>query len=330
MANQPQLALVTGGTGAIGPVLVYRLLQAGYRVRVLARHTPPAGTLPTQVELIIGDICDPEAIDKALVGVNTVFHLAAKLHEPPPKLQTIQQYEQINVKGTQLLVAAMQKAKTPCLIFFSTISVYGPTPIGQVFDETSPPNAVTLYAQTKYQAENVALQAKLPHTVILRLAAVYGNNLKGNYAYLIKNLKRGRFLPIGPGHNQRTLVHEQDVATAALLAAENTVPAGQIYNVTDGQIYTFKTILQEICAGLERPYPPFHLPILPIRLTITFSEKIFHLFGLTSPIQLSMLNKLLENVAVNGQKIQRELGFRPQYNLRQGWSQALQKVTRSK
>jgi len=327
----PPLALVTGATGAIGPLLTRRLVAAGYRVRALVRQQPPPGLLPPSVEIIEGSLTDPAALGRATANVEVVFHLAAKLHLVNPSPALAADYERVNVAGTASLIAAAQAAGVARLVYFSTIAVYGPGDGQIVFTETSPLNPQTLYAQTKCRAEALVLAAGRPDTdgplgVVLRLAAVYGPRVKGNYARLVGALRRGWFVPVGPGQNRRTLVHEQDVAAAALLASEAVPAAGQIYNVTDGQPVPVSQILSAICQGLGRRPPRWHVPVYPVQLLAGWAEWPFARLGKTAPVGRFTLAKLLEDVAVSGHKLRHELEFQPQYTLKTGWQATIEQM----
>ncbi|MCB0207763.1 MAG: NAD-dependent epimerase/dehydratase family protein [Anaerolineae bacterium] len=324
-------ALVTGGTGAIGPKLVRQLVTSGYRVKVLARQLPPSGLLPANVDVIQGDIGDKPLLEAAMVGVDYVFHLAAKLHINNPPDHLIAEYERINVEGTCCVVEAALAAQVQRLVFFSTISVYGPSYNQTLATEQSLPNPQSLYAQTKYRAEQIVLSARRSRQepalgVVLRLGAVYGARVKGNYARLVTALHRKRFMLIGSGQNRRTLVHERDVIEAALLAAESPQAAGQIYNVTDGDTPTFNQIVIAICQSMGQPVPRWHLPEGPVRFLVHMAEQGFHWAGQTPPIGHHTLDKLMEDVAVSGEKIQEELGFRPNFDLYTGWTIALKEM----
>jgi UDP-glucose 4-epimerase len=323
-------ALVTGASGAIGPVLVARLQAAGVQVRALARHAPPPGLLPPAVEVVTGDLSNPEALQRAATGVDCIFHLAAKLHinDPAPALRA--EYQEINVEGTRRIIGAAQAACVQRVIFFSTISVYGPSRAGQIWDENTPPQPQTLYARTKSEAEAIALAARHPQTaaplaVVLRLAAVYGPRVKGNYARLLTALRHGRYIQFGPGTNRRTLVYDQDVAAAALLAATHPGAAGQIYNVTDGHIHSFNAILAAMSVALDRRPPRLHLPAAPLALGAGLVERGFALAGRRAPLGRATVAKLWEDVAVSGNKLQRELGFGPQYDLVAGWRDTIRR-----
>lgn len=322
-----QTALVTGATGTIGPTLVRALLRAGYDVRVLVRPSEPPVSLPETVAVFSGDITDPLAVRQAVRGCDVIFHLAAKLHINNPSPSLRDEYEAVNVLGTRHIVDAAVENDASRVVFFSTISVYGPTDGSAVYDEQTPPAPRTLYAHTKVAAEEIALAARRPNgeplAVVLRLAAVYGPEMKGNYRQLVEALRRGLFVPIGNGRNRRTIIHVEDVARAAVLAAQ-TGSAGKIFNVTDGQIHTFDEIVAALCNALERRPPRWHLPVSPFRWLLRLTDRGFALLNWQPPIGEATLDKLVEDVAVSGDRIQQELCFQPEIDLMQGWQKTVQ------
>jgi UDP-glucose 4-epimerase len=323
-AGRRPMALVTGATGVVGPSLIALLLERGYAVRALVRSTPPAGVLPAAVATIHGAINDLPTLRVAVAGCDAVFHLAAKLHITDPGSETRPEYEQVNVEGTRALARAAREAGVGRLIAFSTINVYGPTPAGAIWDETSPLRPDSWYAETKAQAEDAA-RAELS-TVVLRLAAVYGPRMKGNYPRLLRTIARGRFIPIGDGRNRRTLVHVRDVCAAALAAAEHPAAINQTYNVTDGQIHTLREIIDVLCLVSGKRPPPLHLPIGPVRLAAGVLERGFRALGRTAPIGRSTIDKLVEDIAVSGTRIGGELGVRPEVDLLTGWRETARAV----
>lgn len=302
--------LVTGATGAVGPALVAQLLAHGDTVQVLARTAP---ALPPTVSVLRGDILDPGALARAVAGVEIVFHLAAKLHvnDPAPLLQA--EYQRVNVEGTRLVAEAARAAGVARLVLFSTINVYGPTPAGTTWNEQTPLQPDTLYARTKAEAEQVA-RSLLP-TVVLRLAAVYGPGMRGNYPRLLNAIRRGRFVQVGDGLNRRTLVHVADVCAAARLVAGHPAALGETFNVTDGEVHTLRTIIAVLSRACGRRPPRLTLPLAPLRLAAWLATA---LLGRRSPLTPALLGKLTEEVAVDGTKLQ-GLGFRPQYDLDTGW-----------
>ena len=162
-----------------------------------------------------------------------------------------------------------------------------------------------------------------PLGTVLRLAAVYGPEMKGNYIVLLKGLKQGWFLPVGPGNNQRSLIFIDDAVQGALLAALHPDAAGKLYNLTDGQTYSLNTIIQVMCHALDRNPPYFHLPEKPVRFCLGLIEKFFKLFESRIPFGRDTLDAMLEDRAVRGLKIQQELGFSPQVDLETGWKRVV-------
>jgi len=233
--------LVTGATGAVGPRVVHVLSAAGYRVRTLSLDQPSKGQWSDDVETRIGDVTDQLAVQSAMRGVDAVVHMAALLHivNPPPDLQ--EKYERVNIGGTASVVEGAIKAGVKRVVLFSTIAVYGPSD-SCVLDELSPTHPDTFYAQTKCAAEKIVLNARgangQPLGTVLRLGAVYGSRIKGNYERLTHALASHRFIPIGNGLNRRTLVYDKDVGRAAALAVSHPAAAGRVFNVTDGAFHT--------------------------------------------------------------------------------------------
>lgn len=325
-----KLVLVTGATGALGPRVVGALHEIGMSIRTLSMDAPSPGLLPHTLETQIGDITDVNAVQTAMGGVEAAVHMAALLHivNPPPTLRL--QYERINVEGTRIVVEAALKAGVQRLVFFSTIAVYGYGQ-GRLLTEESTPHPDTFYAETKLAAEQIVLAARRaddqPLGVVLRLGAVYGARIKGNYQRLVYALAHNRFLPIGKGENRRTLVYDKDVARAVLLAVQHPA-AGRVYNVTDGELHTVNEINQAICTALGRKPPGVYLPVAPVRAAAGLVEDAAHLLRRQSPIGRATIDKYTEDVAVDGQRIQIELGFRPAYDLSTGWVDAVQEMRR--
>jgi UDP-glucose 4-epimerase len=320
-------ALITGATGSIGPWLVRRLLEADWKIRILARQHVPPELSGSDVDCIRGDITDSTALRQATAGADVVFHLAAKLHinNPSPELES--EYRRVNVEGTAKLAEAARDAGARRLVFFSTIHIYGNSQPGEMLDENSPLQSTSYYAATKIDAERVAL-ATLP-TVVLRLAAVYGPGMKGNYPRLLRALRRGRFAFIGDGRNRRTLVHVEDVCHAAILAANHEAAADHIYNVTDGDVHTLREIVEAMCLAMNRNPPRLHLPVGPVRLAAGLVENALRIALRRRVPVRAAVDKIVEDIAVRGDRIATELGFRPQHDLARGWRETIVRLNAS-
>src|SRR5437868_6294320 len=134
--------LITGGAGFVGSHVADELLDAGYTVRVLDNLAPQVhGTrsrrpsyLASEVEFIRGDIRDPDAVKRAVTGVDALFHFAATVGVGQ-SMYEIANYTSINGDGTAVLLEAVAQQPLERLIVASSMSIYGEglyrTPNGQ-------------------------------------------------------------------------------------------------------------------------------------------------------------------------------------------------------
>jgi len=321
--------LITGATGAIGPRVVHALSQAGCQIRAFSVDDPISGMFPPHVEIVTGDVTDETAVEFAMQGVDSVIHMAAVLHIINPPIELHEKYEHVNVGGTATIVEAALVAGVKRVVLFSTIAVYGKAD-GQVLNEQSPTHPETYYARTKLAAEQIVLNARGSDGqtlgTVLRLGAVYGSRIKGNYERLTHALARNRFIPIGNGVNRRTLVYDKDVGRATVLAVSHPAASGRVFNVTDGEFHTLNEIIEAICSALGRKPPWFSLPSGIIRSVAGAIERGYHIFGLRSPITPEMVDKYTEDITVDCSLIQKKLGFVPQYDLQTGWHETIREM----
>lgn len=305
---------VTGATGVVGPALAARLLARGHAVRALVRRLP-AG-LPPAVETVVGSLADADALAEGARGAGAVVHLAAQLHVNVPGAHLDGLYQNVNVDGTRRVVEAARDAGVPRVVFASTINVYGPSAGRAPWTEADAAHPDTLYGRTKLEAE--AIVREHPGGVVLRLAAVYGRGMKGNYPALQRVLARGvRWLP-GDGTNRRTLVHVDDAAQAFEVALGGLAPG--VYNVTDGQVHAFDAVVRSLQEAVGRRPGVRYLPAAWVRAGLAVPAALASAAGRSFP-GLALVDKMTEDVAVSGQKLLDASAYRPAHlSLRDGWA----------
>jgi UDP-glucose 4-epimerase len=328
--------LVTGATGAIGPATVRALLASGAVVRAfgrLDRFRDQPECRPDwmpDVEIADGDLTRPDTVAAAMPGVDVVVHLAALLHvvNPPPGHDRL--YRQINAEGTQAVAEAAAAAGAHRLVLASTTAVYGPTGEREASEDTAPaPDS--WYAESKLEAERAARAVGRRtglEVVVLRLSAVYGPRVRGNYRRLLRAMARGRFVSIGPGRNRRSLVADQDAAQAFVLAARHPAAAGQTFNVADGPAHTVEEILGAMAAAVGRPQPRWHLPTGLARVAAAAGDLAGSAIGRRPGLRPS-IEKYLEDSAVDASRLGAVLGFQPQLDLATGWRLTVERLRAS-
>jgi dTDP-L-rhamnose 4-epimerase len=210
--------LITGGAGFIGSHLADELLRSGYQVRALDNlstqvHGPDASRpdyLSPDVELVVGDVRDKDAVSRALQGVDAVYHFAAAVGVGQSMYQ-IAQYTSTNNLGTAVLLEALTDHPVERLVVASSMSIYGEglyrDPDGDISEglerslqnlknhdwevrnnrnaalrpvptpETKQPTLSSVYALSKYDQERMSLMVGRAYdipTVAMRFFNVYG------------------------------------------------------------------------------------------------------------------------------------------------------------
>ena len=257
-----KVTLVTGANGFIGRNLCETLQKQGVTVRALLRRDIKG---PWD-EVIISDLVTNDLPSETLENVETVFHLAGKAHAVNEINNSQDDYNPVNVGGTQKLLAAAASAGVQNFIFCSSIKAMGE---GGYYPqkESDPALPVTFYGKSKLEAEMLVIKAHgIPHTSVFRPAMVYGPNNPGNLDRMIKAISKGFFPPLPKLENKRSMVHVDDVISAALLLKNNEKANRQVYNVTDGEYYSTSDIVQWIRADLGLSPHKLETPLFLLKL----------------------------------------------------------------
>jgi nucleoside-diphosphate-sugar epimerase len=234
-----QLILLTGGGGYIGTVLSERLLDRGYRLRIVDRlywGRSPLARVMDRIELIEADVRDMPAT--VLDGVDGVIHLAGLSNDPTAEYDPEANW-QMNAIATETLARNCVDRDVARLVFASSCSLYDGLPPG-MHDETAPIRPRGAYATSKHYGEE-ALQSLVGEglcPVILRNGTVYGHSPRMRFDLVVNTfvkdaLLRGQLLLHGGGWMWRPLVDVRDVADAMIAALEAPADAvrGEVFNV---------------------------------------------------------------------------------------------------
>jgi nucleoside-diphosphate-sugar epimerase len=248
--------LVTGGGGFLGGAIVRRLVNDGHQVRAFQRaHYPKLDTLG--VEQIRGDVADAETVDRAVRGVDVVFHVAAKVDMWGP----YEPFRLVNVVGTENVLAAMRRHCVPKLVFTSSPSVVHGRGDLEGVDESVPyPDTFdAAYPATKAIAEQTVIAANSPElaTIALRPHLIWGPGDTNLVPRIIARARAGQLRLVGDGSNLVDTVYIDNAMQAHLLAAdclEAGAPcAGRAYFISNGDPRPLKEIINGILAAADLP-----------------------------------------------------------------------------
>jgi nucleoside-diphosphate-sugar epimerase len=258
----PTLHLVTGGAGFIGSHVAERLLRDGARVRILDNFSTGrrenldfARDAGDRLEIIDGDLRDLATVERAVRGVDVIYHQAA-MRSVPRSVDDPLGANENNVTGTLHVLDAARRVGVRRVVYASSSSVYGDNP-ELPKREDQPPAPISPYAVSKAANEAYArVWTRLygVATVGLRYFNVFGPRQDPNseYAAVIPRFilwgLRGQTLEVhGDGTQSRDFTFIDNVVEANILAGEAPDASGEAFNVGCGD----RISLLEVIATLE-------------------------------------------------------------------------------
>jgi dihydroflavonol-4-reductase len=300
--------LVTGATGFIGWHVARKLLERGHAVRALARSESRVRELA--VETVIGDLRDPDSLQRAVAGCGTVFHLAADYRlwaRHPDELF------QSNVEGTRNLLTAARQSGVDRVVYTSTVGCIG-VPDGGVGDEDRPvalDDMAGSYKRSKFQAEQVALEfarSGFPIVIVNPTAPVGDHDFKPTpTGKIILDFLSGRMPAfVDTGLN---IVDVEDAAEGHLLAAERG-RVGERY-ILGCHNLTLQQILERLAAISGRKAPRVRIPYAVAYLAGLTSTGWANLTGREPRAPLDAVKMARKKMFVSSEKAKRELGWNP-------------------
>ncbi len=239
-------ALVTGGAGYKGTLLVEALLGEGCDVTILDNfmygYEPVLAFAGNRrCSVVKKDVRNLEKKD--VEGYDVIYHLAAISGYPACEANPHSAHV-INVTSTQTLVDLLEDDQI--LVYASTTSLYGAS--GTELDESATPTPISLYGQTKWEAEKISLQH--PNSIVFRFATLFGASPKMRPDLLLNDFVykavTERSIVLFDRHSVRTFLHVRDAVAAYTMALHHPKKmAGKIYNVGTSQMNYSKLEIAE-------------------------------------------------------------------------------------
>jgi nucleoside-diphosphate-sugar epimerase len=255
-----RVALVTGANGFIGRHLVARLCAEGLQVRALVRSAARAGAMGPNVEVIAGNLGDPETITGIADGAEMVFHLASIMRG------RWEDFEQVDVAGTRLLLDEARHAGTRRIVFTSTMSVY-PLGAGRAITEEmiESPERVGPYARAKLTIEQMLMDANRAgqiEAVVTRPGLVFGPGSSPYLTHLphLGTLRGNRYIVFGDGAVPLQLTFVENTVDALWRAATRPAAAGKTFTLVDPDPPTQREYVRALAELTRRPLELVRIP----------------------------------------------------------------------
>ena len=304
--------LVTGATGFLGSHVARALAGRGEDVRVLVRPSSDLRAIEgLEAERYLGDLRDRASLDRALQGVQCVFHVAAdyRLWARNPR----EIYES-NVTGTQNLLDAARQAGVGKFVYTSTVATIAVPREGHLPNEgtqSSVGEMIGHYKRSKFEAERCALRAAeegFPVVIVNPTTPVGPGDWKPTpTGKIIVDFLNGRM----PGYVDTGLnfVPVEDCARGHLLAAERG-RVGERY-ILGGRNLTLKQMLDILSSASGRPAPRWKIPYALAYAAACVDSGVSRLLGREPQIPLEGVRMARHKMFVDASKAGRELGFAP-------------------
>jgi len=298
--------LLTGSSGYIGTCLADQFSEKGSVVYGVDREPYEGNSLYSAVT---GDLLDGSTLEQMNDHVDCICHLAAAKGDWGISED---EYYRDNLEATRNVIEAGKEAGVKDWVFYSTVSVHGPshTPVGEE-TEFAPINP---YGASKAEAEKLFYQLAEDdpeaRVLIIRPSVVYGpgNPPSTNIYRLVDAIYNRRFAMVGPGDAIKSTSYIENLLEATLFLMERMERGVQTYIYVDEPALTTGTLVERIYRLLGKSPPSWHIPLSVASPIAAVSDFAAELTGIDFPITAARIDKFNRSTNFEASKI-REDGF---------------------
>jgi nucleoside-diphosphate-sugar epimerase len=320
-----KLNVITGATGLLGSHVAEQLVGRGERVRALVRPASDVTFLRALgVELVEGDLAQPETLPRAVAGADVVYHCAARVGDWGPW----RRFKAEIIDATANLLGACRTAGVGRVLHVSSIIVYGhPRERGDLFTEDEPLGqnfwVWDYYCRAKVEAERLC-QAYRGDVTVVRPSWMYGPRDRTSLTRVLKALQARRVAIIGKGDNRLNIVYAADVADGAIRAANHPGGVGRAYNLSSPGEVTQREFLDHLTAKLGLPAIRRRVPYRVAFWGGFLAEIIGRAIRLKRPPHFTRYAVALigRSVRFSTERARQELGWAP----RAGWEEGVRRT----
>ena len=311
--------LVTGATGFTGQVVTKKLVDAGARVRAIARASSRLGELENlDIQWFRGDVFDQALVLEACEGVHYIFNLAAAFREVKDDDEG---YRRVHVEATRYLAKAVQEQpQFECFVHVSTVGVHGHIEVDAA-DENYRFAPGDGYQRTKLEGEQwiekYATDNNLPFSIV-RPAPIFGPG-DMRLLKLFRMIHKGYLLILGGGQCVYHLVHVDDLANTILLAGITPAARSEVMISAGDEPITLVEMSKVIADKLGIRAPRIiRLPLWPFYLASDICKVVCKPFGIQPPIYRRRVDFYTKDRKFTNEKIRRLLDYEYQYDNERG------------
>jgi nucleoside-diphosphate-sugar epimerase len=305
------MILVTGVSGFVGRAVVKRLVADGIATNVVAAMRRSDGVYEGVRSVQVGDMHATTDWSQALKGVKAIVHCAARVHVmQEASTDPLEEYRQVNVKGTLSLALQASRLGVRRFVFVSSIKVNGEaTLLNHPFTADDMPAPLDPYGISKLEAEKGLREIEFctgMEVVIIRSPIVYGYGVKANFASLLIWVARGIPLPLGSIQNLRSMVALDNLVDLLVTCLTHPAASGQTLLVSDGEDVSTSELLRLTGQAMGKTVLLIPIPTSLLKLGATFLGKE------------AIVKRLCDSLQVDIEKTRRLIGWNPPLTLKQG------------
>jgi len=311
-------ALITGAAGMIGTSLSKRLLERGDEVRgLLMPGEADRGLGTLGMEIVRGDVTQPETLQGIADGCDTIFHLAARVQEWGRRSQ----FRETHYEGTANVLRECA-GRIDRFIYFSSMAYYGTKPVLGLTEDYEPEFSGLPYPDMKMLCEGLvrtyAAERGLRYTMIRP-----ANVISTRSAYLVNvidSFLKGPVPLIDGGSYSASFVYVENLVDGVLLARDSDKAVNRAYAFIDDYTVTWRDYLVGVGALLGKK-PAFSLSFRQAYALATVAEYLFMPFNVRPPFTRYAVTLLGQDNHVDASRARDELGWKTRVPWEEVWSE---------
>lgn len=311
----PTRVLLTGANGFVGRAVGSALAKSGHTVRAAVRNVADKLNVNTDT-VSVGDINGDTDWSQALLGVDVIIHLAARVHVMHERASApLAAFRAVNVDGTLNLARQADHAGVKRLVFLSSIKVNGESSIGkQAFSEHDQARPQDDYGISKWEAEQglhrIAVANSMGVTIV-RPPLVYGPGVKGNFATLINFVRMGWPLPLTSIDNQRSLIAIDNLVDFIITCTHHPSAVNETFLVSDGEDMSTPELIRRLAKVSGKTPRLFPIPLTALQGLAVIAKK------------RNVMQRLCSDLKIDNYKAHNLLGWQPPITVDEGLRRAV-------